>query len=451
MAALLEGWIVLLFFCYLQFLTYFDRGVMSGLLSYAEAKWEINGVESGLLGSSYFISVMIVAPVVAGALVNASGRFQMYAIALGALLWILAAACCGLAQSYSMLLMGRIMTGLGETFYCVLASPIISDCAPPRSRSFYLGVFYALVYVATGVGFVAPSFSRAWDGGCLVFLAEAALMLPLLLFAILAADRFHGTCSNRIDLTMMGEDISITSGRCDKPCHSCMHALKQTWRVFCDRRFLLFFLGYSASVFSLNGWNFWGPTYMEEVLHVKKSQGTLMLGGAVVLAGISGSAVGGFALDRISGRGASSARQCRVAAKICCLSAAISLPFSAVATASKDPWTTTGLAAGYMFFATIAAAPCVVGMMAAVPLECRGIAMGLASFGSHIFGDVLSPFVVGLLKDWKGSLVPGMWLLVLWILLPMFFWGLASLSSLGLPTSTSVLNRGELAAMDQVS
>merc|ERR1711963_297637 len=58
----------------------FPLCVMSGLLSSAEDKWNLNGVQSGSLGSSYFISIMIVAPLVAGAIVGRSGRIQMYGI-----------------------------------------------------------------------------------------------------------------------------------------------------------------------------------------------------------------------------------------------------------------------------------------------------------------------------------------------------------------------------------
>merc|ERR1712232_791758 len=85
------------------------------------------------------------------------------------------------------------------------------------------------------------------------------------------------------------------------------------------------------------------------------------------------------------------------------------------------------LAALYIFFSTLSTAPCVVAMMEAVEPDSRGIAMGLSAFGSHIFGDILSPVVVGILKDRFGNLVPGMWVLVLWAIFTSLFWGLAAL------------------------
>merc|ERR1711871_1857133 len=81
----------------------------------------------------------------------------------------------------------------------------------------------------------------------------------------------------------------------------------------------------------------------------------------------------------------------------------------------------------YIFSMTLSTAPCIVGMMEAVQLDSRGIAMGLSSFGSHIFGDVLSPLVVGFLTDKYNSLVPGMWVLAGWGVLTILFWGMASL------------------------
>merc|ERR1712039_832124 len=79
----------------------------------------------------------------------------------------------------------------------------------------------------------------------------------------------------------------------------------------------------------------------------------------------------------------------------------------------------------YMLLSTTPTAPTVVAMMEAVPPLRRGLAMGLASFGAHIFGDVISPVVVGWLRDQTGSLLAGMWLLVLWGIWTVLYWTLA--------------------------
>merc|ERR1712039_543689 len=105
------------------------------------------------------------------------------------------------------------------------------------------------------------------------------------------------------------------------------------------------------------------------------------------------------------------------------------MPFGCAALlASKSASTPLFLAfvSVYLLLQTLPTAPAVVGMMEAVPAHRRGLAMGLASFGSHIFGDVLSPVIVGALKDRTGSLLSGMWLLVLWGIWTVLFWGIAS-------------------------
>merc|ERR1712032_1696601 len=118
----------------------------------------------------------------------------------------------------------------------------------------------------------------------------------------------------------------------------------------------------------------------------------------------AGSASGGLALDWVSRRAQDSTQRCTASAKICASVASMSLPFGIFAALARDQWLFMGSAALFMFCLTMSTAPCVIGMMEAVPLESRGIAMGLASFGAHTFGDVLSPLLVGALKDKFGSL-----------------------------------------------
>jgi len=158
----------------------------------------------------------------------------------------------------------------------------------------------------------------------------------------------------------------------------------------------------------------------------QKKQGDLLLGGTVVVTGLLGCVVGAWALDHISASATDIAMRCSMAARICCTFMVLSLPCGIAAMWFPDSAIAFLIfTSGYLFMCTATTAPVVVGMMDAVPLHQRGIAMGLSSFGSHIFGDVLSPIVVGAIKDATDSLQAGMWLLVLWSVWPALFWGLA--------------------------
>eukprot|EP00747_Dinoflagellata_sp_TGD_P044093 gnl/TRDRNA2_/TRDRNA2_143055_c1_seq1.p1 gnl/TRDRNA2_/TRDRNA2_143055_c1~~gnl/TRDRNA2_/TRDRNA2_143055_c1_seq1.p1 ORF type:complete len:115 (-),score=19.49 gnl/TRDRNA2_/TRDRNA2_143055_c1_seq1:17-328(-) len=74
-------------------------------------------------------------------------------------------------------------------------------------------------------------------------------------------------------------------------------------------------------------------------------------------------------------------------------------------------------------------APVNIGMMEAVPVELRGVAMGVAALSSHLLGDLIPPVLVGTLLDATGSLVPGMWMVSLWTIWCVLFWYFAYLKA----------------------
>eukprot|EP00927_Polykrikos_kofoidii_P078944 TRINITY_DN75747_c0_g1_i1.p1 TRINITY_DN75747_c0_g1~~TRINITY_DN75747_c0_g1_i1.p1 ORF type:complete len:476 (-),score=64.77 TRINITY_DN75747_c0_g1_i1:138-1565(-) len=420
---------VLAYFCMIQFLIYFDRGVMAGLLSDAKSYFGLDGGTSGLLGSSYFISIMIVAPVVASLLVGTSGRCEMYGMALGSILWASATSLCFISETYSVLLLGRILTGLGESFSGVLASPIIEDAAPPGKKSLYLGAFFGLVYIATGAGYGAasiflesppPGASPAekaqlnvdnWSRGRMIFAVEAVAMLLLAAIAVIFADKFH---KRQESLTQSSEEAIVDSSSMTSRGSTVeVSALRDSIDVIREPRFFLLFLGYAATIFSIGGFNFWAPTYLRNTFGTK-SDPVLILGAITIVAGLLGTGCGALVLERMVSSDASKAIRCRVACFVSGLATIIAIPFGCVALLADSEMMFLSFVSIYLFFVTAPTAPTIVAMMQAVLPHQRGIAMGLASFGSHIFGDAISPVIVGAVKDWTNSLLLGMWILVVW-------------------------------------
>merc|ERR1711941_217984 len=76
----------------------------------------------------------------------------------------------------------------------------------------------------------------------------------------------------------------------------------------------------------------------------------------------------------------------------------------------------------FLFMATT---PVNVGMMEVMPAHLRGLALGLCTTGTHLLGDLIPPALIGRIKDATGSLVPGAWILSLWPIWCILFWGTA--------------------------
>lgn len=207
--------------------------------------------------------------------------------------------------------------------------------------------------------------------------------------------------------------------------------LKQMKDIASVPVFLFLTLAFSAMQFITGGFSFWAPTYLEEVIHVGKSVAGLGLGADVAVAGIVGSIVGGTLLDvlcarasRRAGIGLTPELRSAVACRLAFFFAVLAVPCAAWAAISVEAasfFAALGLAMLVMFAMVPAA---VIAMMESVPASLRGLAMATNSLISHALGDLISPVLVGQVKDATGSFRDAIWLLSGWSVFMVLFSGI---------------------------
>ncbi|CAM9597034.1 unnamed protein product, partial [Ectocarpus sp. 8 AP-2014] len=84
--------------------------------------------------------------------------FSLMAAGLG--MWCGAAVVAGVAKplgSYAVLLMARLLSGVGEASFVTVVPPLITDTAPPGERGLWLALFYTAQPVGAGIGYVYGS------------------------------------------------------------------------------------------------------------------------------------------------------------------------------------------------------------------------------------------------------------------------------------------------------
>jgi MFS family permease len=114
-----------------------------------------------------------------GRLGDQFGRRRMMVVSL--CLFMAASVLCALAPSFGILLVARVLQGLGGGGLMTLAQALLGEHVPPRQRGSYQGYLSANIVAGSTVGPVAGGFiTQAW-GWHAVFLAY----LPLCLIAIL--------------------------------------------------------------------------------------------------------------------------------------------------------------------------------------------------------------------------------------------------------------------------
>ena len=108
----------------------------------------------------------------------------------GLIVWIFAAVVAGLArstQSYSLLLLARMLSGVGEAGFVTVGGPFIQD-AGGTAMGLWLGVFYAAIPTGTALGYGYGAFIASRWNWSVAFYIEALAMVPLAACFLLSAD-----------------------------------------------------------------------------------------------------------------------------------------------------------------------------------------------------------------------------------------------------------------------
>ena len=162
------------------------------------------------LGHVHLLSWMVVANLIAGTVAApAYGQlgdlFGQRRLLLGSLgLYLGAALLCAAAGNIFVLILGRVLQGLGGGGLVTLCQALIGVHVPRRERGRYQGYYAAFIMAGSAFGPVAGGFlTQAW-GWPAVFLAYLPVCgVALALAARLPADAPHGT-GGGFDLAGMG-------------------------------------------------------------------------------------------------------------------------------------------------------------------------------------------------------------------------------------------------------
>ena len=113
------------------FLMGFDASVISGVVRFIEVEFALSKIELGWSVSSLVLTATL-AMLLAGPLSDRIGRRPVLKIA--ALLFAVSAVICAVAPTFSILVFGRMLGGLGVGAALIIAPMYIAELAPAKSR-----------------------------------------------------------------------------------------------------------------------------------------------------------------------------------------------------------------------------------------------------------------------------------------------------------------------------
>ena len=160
------------------FISYVDRGNLSVAAPMLKTEFGLSASRVGLLLSSFFWGYTVCL-FVCGWFVD---RFDVNRVlALGFLLWSLATAATGFVHGFAMLLVARLLLGVGESVSFPCYSKILAQHLPENQRGFANGAIIAGMKLGPAAGTLGAGLLMAHFGWRIVFMGiglASLLWLP---------------------------------------------------------------------------------------------------------------------------------------------------------------------------------------------------------------------------------------------------------------------------------
>ncbi|KAM7460235.1 hypothetical protein LguiA_027276 [Lonicera macranthoides] len=417
-------------FCVINLLNYVDRGAIasngvngsrrscpkSGTCSSGsglQGDFNINNFEDGVISSAFMVGLLVASPIFA-TLAKSVNPFRL--IGVGLSVWTLATAGCGLSINFWSIAVCRMFVGVGEASFISLAAPFIDDNAPVAQKTAWLGIFYMCIPSGIALGYVYGGLVGNHFSWRYAFFGEAILMLP---FAVLgfvmkplqlkgfspAESKKALTAVSQIQDVSGGKDAPLsikeefTGQGSKKPfrsigaCCNLDHFSKfgEDMKVLLfDKVYVVNVLGYIAYNFVIGAYSYWGPKAGYNIYHMANAD--LMFGGITIVCGILGTLAGGYVLDLMTSTISNAFKLLSVATFL-----GASFCFGAFCFKSLYGFIALFSVGELLVFAT-------QGPVNYVCLHCvkpslRPLSMAMSTVSIHIFGDVPSSPLVGVLQD----------------------------------------------------
>lgn len=422
---------LLVMFCIINMLNYVDRGVIAsngvngsrgscsgGTCSSGsgiQGDFNLSNFEDGVLSSAFMVGLLVASPIFAS-LAKIHNPFRL--IGVGLLVWTIATAGCGCSFDFWSITICRMLVGVGEASFISLAAPFIDDNAPAAQKTAWLAMFYMCIPTGIALGYVYGGLAGHYLHWRAAFWGESILMLPFVILGFVIKPlelkgfthnkktkeyapmlNQDGTNDNGIkqgvsagveDLAEKLPQKSSFSSFVKKVMIEIHHFGKDMKELLQEKVWVINVLGYISYNFVIGAYSYWGPKAGQDIYNLASAD--LMFGGITIVCGIFGTLAGGFILDKIDSTISNAFKLLSGATflgAIFCFGA-----FCFKSLYGFIPFFSVG---ELLVFAT--QAPVNYICLHCVKPSLRPLSMAMSTVSIHIFGDVPSSPLVGLLQD----------------------------------------------------
>lgn len=363
---------------------YIDRQVLSATLNkigtelIGEHDPSLNS-KLGFLATAFLLSYMLVSPLF-GWLADRMSRWMI--VGAGVIAWSLASGGSGLATSYLMLLLTRVFVGIGEAAYGPAAPTILADLYPVERRGSVLAWFYMAIPVGSAIGYAMGGYFATHHHWRWAFYASVPPGIVLGIWAFLMREPRRGAAESGAASSAPARKAQI------RDYATFWHTPSYVYNT----------LGAAAMTFAVGGLAHWMPKFVVEETGGKYSdaEAGFTFGVLTAIAGLTATLIGGWAGDKLRARWSGSYFIVSgVGMLIGCplFVAALFVPFPAA-------WALVFLTEFCLFFNT-GPSNTILANVTHPTIRAAGFALNI--FLIHLFGDAVSPWLVGGIADMCGG------------------------------------------------
>jgi MFS family permease len=344
----------------INLLNYVDRQILAAVEKPIGDEFHRSSYATGWLSSAFLLAYLVFSPLF-GVLADRMRRWAI--IGVGVIVWSLASGGTGAASTFTMLVIMRLIIGIGEAAYGPVAPTIIADLYPIAVRGNVLAWFYAAIPVGSALGYIIGGVAHArWH------LAFYATLPPGILLGVLC-------------LFMREPPREGIAARRRPQLSDYAHLLR-------IKSYTINTIAMTAMTFALGSIAYFMLRYLQEVRNLDPRTAAPIFGGIAALAGLLGTIVGGILGDRLRNR---------IPGSYFLVSAiGMFLAFPLVLVMLITPFPACWLvifAAVFCLFLNTGPSNAIIANV--VPDNVRATAFALNILIIHLFGDALSPPLTG--------------------------------------------------------
>ena len=371
-------WYVLFVLTAAQACHYLDRTIIGLVVEPVRLEFDLSDGQIGFLSGLAYGVAFAIAAIPLGWLVDRTNRRNLLAIILT--LWSGLTMVCGLAQSYTTLLLSRMAVGASEAGGSPTGLSILSDYFGPKERSSAVAIWYASAAFGVMMTFLVGGYIAEHYGWRYAFFFAG---VPGLIVAVLIMCTLREPVRGAMEETR-SELKPLPPGQ------SALYLLRRPAVVHC-------MLGIILAGLTVSGFSIWTVSYFTRQHGLDLSQAGVLAAVALGICGAIGGVTCGFFADRLNS--GSGGYQPQRIALLCASTASLSILVGVAALLANSFWAAMLIYFVYAMLNTAHNGPANALLLSLVGHHMRGFTVSSVQMSANLISWGLGPLIVGTISD----------------------------------------------------